>query len=308
MDQGPSLSASFLTELDLSDGASLLRPAGRVTPKDLILGAGGSTLAHMLVAVALLLMPTIQPQPMSHGSFVTVNLVERGGSIGGSSDAGSVEGAEGAPQIEASRPSPEKPREKAPLPDPPKTVKRVERVSSSAGKAVKKAPASPQSEPLESASASAIPSDGSPSAAAPSDRDASPQIAGTSGEEGQGAKGSGDGRGFSSADGSSAGSGADAGEFNADAVDQIPQALQKVEPMYPPRARMQGVCGKVVLRFLVEPDGHVSRPSILAANPEGYFEQSALEAIRRWRFKPGIYRGKAVATWMVLPVQFKLTS
>ena len=91
-------------------------------------------------------------------------------------------------------------------------------------------------------------------------------------------------------------------------MDQIPQAVQKVEPLYPPRARKQGVCGKVVLRFLVEPDGHVSRPSIVEANPEGYFEQSALDAIRHWRFKPGIYRGKAVATWVVLPVQFKLTS
>jgi protein TonB len=43
------------------------------------------------------------------------------------------------------------------------------------------------------------------------------------------------------------------------------------------------------------------------SNPQGYFEQSALEAIRHWRFKPGIYRGKAVATWVTLPIQFRLT-
>ena len=91
-------------------------------------------------------------------------------------------------------------------------------------------------------------------------------------------------------------------------MDKIPQPLHRVEPLYPQRARKQGICGKVVLRFLVEADGHVSRPSILEANPVGYFEQSALDAIRHWRFKPGVFRGRAVATWVVLPVQFQLTS
>ena len=103
MDQGPSLSASFLTELDLSDGASLFHPAERVTFKDMVLGAGGSTLAHMLVAVAVLLMPCIQPQSMSHGAFVTVTLVEMAESKGGSGDAGSIEGVgEAAPNRGAS--------------------------------------------------------------------------------------------------------------------------------------------------------------------------------------------------------------
>lgn len=109
-----------------------------------------------------------------------------------------------------------------------------------------------------------------------------------------------------SSQGSASGSGSARGEFDAAAVDDAPRVLSKCEPVYPPRARSLGICGKVVLRFLVEPNGQVSHPGILEAHPRGYFEQSALEAVRRWRFRPGYVQGKAVATWFVLPVRFKL--
>jgi periplasmic protein TonB len=307
MEQGPSLNASFLTELELSDGASLLRPTDRLPLKDMVLGACGSALVHMLVVIAALLMTLILPPPVLHDPFVTVSLVEMGGSKGGSCDTGMAGGAEGGPEIDAPPPSAERLQERAPLSDPPETVKPVERVSSSKEKPVKKGSAPPPSKPVQSAVAPAGPSEDLTSVAAPSSRESGLEIAGTGGGEGQGAKGSGEGPGFASAGGSSSGSGEHAGEYNADAVDQVPQALQKVEPVYPPRARKQGIFGRVVLRFLVESDGHVSRPSILEAKPEGYFEQNALEAVRRWRFKPGYYRGKAVATWVTLPVQFRLT-
>lgn len=96
------------------------------------------------------------------------------------------------------------------------------------------------------------------------------------------------------------------GEFDAATVDKIPQILKKIDPAYPGRARSLGICGKVVVRFLVEPDGRVSKPSIVEAHPKGFFEQSTLEALRHWQFKPGCLNGKDVATWVILPVQFRL--
>jgi periplasmic protein TonB len=304
MEQGPSRGASFLMELELSDGASLLRPTDKLILKDMVLGAGGSALVHMLVVLGALLITLILPPPKFQEAFVTVSLVEMGGSKGGSCGTSIAGGAEGGPEIDPPPPPAQHLQEKAPLPDPPETVRPVERVSVSKEKTVKKGPAIPASKPVPSPVAPTDPSEGLTSGAVPSSRETRLEIAGT----GPGAKGSGEGPGFAFAGASSAGAGAHAGEYHTDAVDQVPQALQKVEPIYPPRARKQGICGKVVLRFLVEPDGRVSRPSIVEANPEGYFEQSALEAICHWRFKPGIYRGKAVATWVVLPVQFKLTS
>ena len=95
LEQEPPFSALFLTELELSDDASLLRPATKAAAKDMVLGAGGSALAHILLAIAVLLMPFVQLPPALHGTFVTVSLVEMGGSKGGSCDTGRVEGAYG---------------------------------------------------------------------------------------------------------------------------------------------------------------------------------------------------------------------
>lgn len=97
-------------------------------------------------------------------------------------------------------------------------------------------------------------------------------------------------------------------EFQLGEVDQAPKILSKAEPSYPYTARRRKIAGKVIVRFLVDPKGKVQKPRIIEANPEGVFEDSVLAAIRKWRFKPGYFKGKAVATWVVLPVHFKLTS
>ena len=122
--------------------------------------------------------------------------------------------------------------------------------------------------------------------------------------------GNGSGNGWgngSGAGGASAGKGGRGGEFNLKQVDQPPIPIKKVDPEFPPAARRLGVSGSVMIKFLVKADGNVIKASILEANPEGLFDQSALDAIRKWLFTPGIYQGKAVATWVILPVQFRLS-
>ncbi|WP_124329516.1 energy transducer TonB [Desulfonema ishimotonii] len=95
-------------------------------------------------------------------------------------------------------------------------------------------------------------------------------------------------------------------EFGVGDVDQVPEIVKKVEPMYPYRARRRNIHGEVVVRFLVSAAGHVERPSIVEARPGGVFEKSVLQAVRRWRFKPGYFKGKPVPTWVVLPIRFNL--
>lgn len=96
-------------------------------------------------------------------------------------------------------------------------------------------------------------------------------------------------------------------EFGLDEVDQRPSILRKVNPLYPYRAKRRNLSGKVVVKFLVSPSGHVEKPRVVESDPEGVFEKNALQAVRKWRFRPGYYQGKAVATWVVLPIHFRLS-
>lgn len=96
-------------------------------------------------------------------------------------------------------------------------------------------------------------------------------------------------------------------EFDMEEVDEKPQIISKVEPLYPYRAKRRNLDGKVVVKFLVSDAGDVRKPSVIEAEPSGIFEENTLQAIRRWRFKPGYYKGKPVATWVILPIHFKLS-
>ena len=96
-------------------------------------------------------------------------------------------------------------------------------------------------------------------------------------------------------------------EFFLKQVDQPPIPTREIKPEFPVTARRLGIGGKVVVKFLVKADGNVARASIVEAEPKEIFEQSALKAIREWQFTPGHFHGEAVATWVVLPIQFRLT-
>jgi len=90
------------------------------------------------------------------------------------------------------------------------------------------------------------------------------------------------------------------------AVDQLPRILEKVKPLYPEHARRQHKTGVVTLMFQVDAEGRVHQPSVVEASPQGVFEESALAAIVRWRFAPAMRQGRAVPTWLILPVRFTL--
>ena len=97
------------------------------------------------------------------------------------------------------------------------------------------------------------------------------------------------------------------GEFGLKQVDQAPVPIRKVTPEFPEAARKLGASGKVLLKFLVKTDGSVTKASVVEASPAGLFDQSALNAVINWRFTPGVYHGHAVATWVMLPVYFRLS-
>ena len=64
------------------------------------------------------------------------------------------------------------------------------------------------------------------------------------------------------------------------------RAVSTPAPQYPPAALRSGESGEVVVEFTVNPDGSVSNPRVVRANPPRVFDRAALNAVRNWRFQP----------------------
>ncbi len=80
--------------------------------------------------------------------------------------------------------------------------------------------------------------------------------------------------------------------FGAGDVDFLP--MVKVPPQYPPRALRKGIEGWVIVSFTVTTDGNVKNPRIIDSNPKGVFDQPALNAAMRFKYKPKVVAGHPV--------------
>ena len=93
--------------------------------------------------------------------------------------------------------------------------------------------------------------------------------------------------------------------FDLEDLDEIPKVITQVRPVYPPSLRRSGSGGRVVVLFIVDESGTVRLPRI--ENSSDYaFDKPALDAIKKWRFTPGIKDGKKVKTKMRLPISFSV--
>ncbi len=87
-------------------------------------------------------------------------------------------------------------------------------------------------------------------------------------------------------------------------VEELPQLISQVPPEYPTWAREHGVSGTVQIQALVGRDGTVKDTRITHSIPE--LDDYAVGAVKQWRFKPALTKGKPVAVWVAIPVKFTL--
>ena len=86
-----------------------------------------------------------------------------------------------------------------------------------------------------------------------------------------------------------------------------PQPVLRGGLVFPSRAEDAGMSGCVDFAFVIEPDGAVGDPEVIAETPTGYgFAAAALKAFATWRFEPKRIDGKAVAAPAQIRVSFKL--
>jgi protein TonB len=94
--------------------------------------------------------------------------------------------------------------------------------------------------------------------------------------------------------------------YNPNEVDQPPRYLRTVPAQYPFLAKRDHIEGKVWLHFVVDLDGLAKETEVVKAEPEGIFEEAALKAIQRYKFKPAIKDGEAVECNAALSIAFVL--
>ena len=97
-----------------------------------------------------------------------------------------------------------------------------------------------------------------------------------------------------------------AGIYQVASIDIPPRIKRYYPPLYPPRAKGQGVEGKVVVRCVVSASGRVRDVKIIQAEPAGYFEKTALKSVAKWTFVPAKFKGKKVAVYVDIPLSFSL--
>lgn len=75
-----------------------------------------------------------------------------------------------------------------------------------------------------------------------------------------------------------------------------------VRPKYPKNALRNQIESKVELRAVIAPDGKTKDIAVLSGHSE--FSQSAMLAIRKWRFHPELRKGQPVETTYKIHVRF----
>jgi protein TonB len=86
---------------------------------------------------------------------------------------------------------------------------------------------------------------------------------------------------------------------------QRPTAISQPQPLYPELARRTRMQGTVILEAVINRDGLVEDIRVL--KPLGYgLTESAIEAVRKWRFSPATLDGNPVAVYYTLTVNFRL--
>ena len=82
--------------------------------------------------------------------------------------------------------------------------------------------------------------------------------------------------------------------------------LSRQPPQYPYQAVRRGTEGWVRVSFEVTRTGTVEDVVVLESDPPGVFDRAAIKAVYRWRFKPRMVNGSAVAGRAEQVVEFKL--
>lgn len=87
-------------------------------------------------------------------------------------------------------------------------------------------------------------------------------------------------------------------------VSEMPQVLSEVRPLYPKEAKEKELEGQVVMDVLIDQMGKVRDVSVIEGL--GLFRSGAIEAMKKFRFRPAKVEGKPVPVRIRYSLKFQL--
>ncbi len=95
---------------------------------------------------------------------------------------------------------------------------------------------------------------------------------------------------------------------NAGNVIAYPLYKENAPPVYPEMARVRGYEGIVFVFAEILPDGRVGKIKIGKSSGYAILDQSAMTAVKPWKFEPAKKSGSPFTAWVELPIKFTLNS
>jgi protein TonB len=93
--------------------------------------------------------------------------------------------------------------------------------------------------------------------------------------------------------------------FDISQLDQRPVPRLQMKPNYPYDMQRERIEGECLVAFICTSSGDVIEAYAVSATRRE-FERPAIDAVMRWKFKPGKKGGRAVNTKMMVPIKFTL--
>ena len=89
-------------------------------------------------------------------------------------------------------------------------------------------------------------------------------------------------------------------------LDQIPIARKQSQPVYPSELRKGPVKGEVLVSWVLDEQGNVGDVKV-EKSTDHRFDQASVDAVRQWKFSPGMKEGHPVKVAMKCPIVFSFT-
>ena len=95
-------------------------------------------------------------------------------------------------------------------------------------------------------------------------------------------------------------------QFKFIPYDDPPRPITPIRPVYPDIAQEAGIEGQVLVQCFIDEKGKVKETIVVKGIPNTGLNESAVDALRKTRFRPAKQRERPVAVWITIPINFKL--